>query len=66
MTQREQLLALLESFGITLAPPECRHGENPLNVEMVSGVGGVEGYSGFFVEWEFWEDGSFMGVSVWG
>ena len=65
MTQREQLMALLESFGLTPAPPDRRHGESPLIVELVAGVGGVEGYHDFFVEWEFKDDGSFKEVAIW-
>jgi len=56
VTQREQLMALLDSFGITPAPPGMHRGENPLSVKLVAGEGGVEGYC---------EDGSFKSVAVW-
>lgn len=58
MSDREQLLSLLDSFGLE---PKLE-GQK---VVLLAKEGGVGGYIGFACEFVFHPDGSFSEVGVW-
>jgi hypothetical protein len=70
MTDREALEALLARFGIAPVDAAAKSAEraDPLPetaVVLQAHHGGVGGYEGFFVEFEFSSDGRFKGCAVW-
>lgn len=64
MTDKEKLLALLAEFGVEPVIDSTNY--TPASVVLEGGTKGlVRGYSGFFCEFEFSENGKFQRVGVW-
>jgi hypothetical protein len=64
-TDKERLIELLDSFGIT---PSANEGLGDLAQHVVTlraGEGGIKGYRDFVADFEFNPDGSFKDVGVW-
>lgn len=60
MSDKERLLALLRDFGVT---PDIS--DDGCGVRLLADSGGVEGWTGFFCDFDFNEEGKFKGVGVW-
>lgn len=71
MTDVEKFRALMEEFGLVLSETEVGNGHTMLSLKANAGPK-QDGYMchrcstpGFFTEFEFAEDGSFIDMGVW-
>ena len=65
MTDKEKLLELFESFGITPDIEEDRYPSRVNAARFRAETGGVRGYYGFYVQFEFNDAGEFLEFGVW-
>ena len=58
MTDKEKLIALLNEFGIEFV-------DNGTSIKCEEGMDKVGGYTRFFTDFEFSEDGKFVKMGAW-
>jgi len=62
MTDLEKLEALLNEFGVSY---DTNKESSRTTITCIQGHSKVDGYGGFYVEFEFNQDGSFEQMGLW-